>query len=770
MQVGYDFKNLSDPDFEDLARDLLGRELGVRFEAFTQGKDSGLDGRHSSAIGQIILQAKHYADSPSSALVRTMKRERSAIDRLNAGRYILATTCRLTPTAKTKIASAIGPSLNTEDDIVGPDDLNGLLRRYPDVEKSHLKLWLSSSAVLQRILNAASHSYNAMALEEIADRVRIYAPNPSFDLARKMLDDHHLLIVAGPPGVGKTTLAEMVVYAHLAEDWELVAIRSLEDGLASINDGRRQIFYFDDFLGRVALDKHALGKMDSDLARFIKRVKRSPHARFVLTTRAPIFEEAKRHSEYLADPQLDISKYLLDVGVYTRRIKARILYNHLVAAGTPQTHVDALIESKKLPKIIDHKNYNPRLVALMTEGSRISSYVPSDYPDRFVAALDNPKDLWDLPFRKHIPKTCQNLLMTLFFSPEFGVSIENLREAYQSFHIEVCKHYGCPLDPKDFEDALEILEGGFIKIRGSEVSFVNPSVKDYLSAYLEDPTLLGLAASAARRTDWAMKVWQHVRSDQVRRRTTASEIATIVMNFRKISDAFLILPVHRRVPSGSSYSIVVDGISNTDRIELLAHWYLSSGDSVFIEIMKKLAADPVDGWDGWRDGGDLIAVVAKLRNEAYFGSIPGANDIAQTIEEGLIELILGYSLNSEDLVRLLDAEEEWTNEVSDEVSSALLKAIHREFRDVEDAVRNIDSDSHIDEHVESLTRMAKRASVSDKTLQDAIDVAEARRAQIYERPDGPPSSSGRGFGREMQESFDDSALNNLFAPLWRGQR
>lgn len=768
--MAYDFKNLSDLDFEDLVRDLVGRELGVRLEAFTQGKDGGLDGRHSSAVGQIILQAKHYADSAPSALVRTMKRERGAIERLSARHYMLATSCRLTPAAKAKVASAIGPSVKAESDILGPDDLNGLLRRYPDVEKSHLKLWLSSSAVLQRIVNAASHSHNVMALAEITDRVRIYAPNPSFDLARKMLDEYHLLIVAGPPGVGKTTLAEMIVYAHLADNWELVAIRSLEDGLASIDDGRRQIFYFDDFLGRVALDTHALGKMDSDLARFIKRIKRSPHARFVLTTRAPIFEEAKRHSEYLADRQLDISRYLLDVGVYTRRIKARILYNHLVAAGTPQTHVDALIESKKLPKIIDHKNYNPRLVALMTEGSRISDYVPSDYPERFIAALDNPKELWDLPFRKHIPKTCQNLLMTLFLSPEFGVSIERLREAFNFFHAEICRYYGGPLDPKDFEDALEILEGGFIKIRGTEVSFVNPSVKDYLSTYMEDATLLGLAARAARRTEWAMRVWQHLRSDLVRQRMTSSEVAAVAINFRQIADGFLTLPVQRRVPSGQYYSIVVDGISNTDRIELLAHWFLASGETAFIEIMKKLAAAPVDGWDGWRDGGDLIGIVAKLRNDVYFGSIPGANDIAQTIEDGVISLILGYSLNSEELTRLLDAEEEWINDVTDEVRAALIEAIHREFRDIEDVVRNIDSDSHIDEHVEALTRMAKRASVSDKKLQEAIDVAEARRAQIYDRPDEPSSSSGRGFGREIPEGFDDTALNNLFAPLWRGQQ
>lgn len=32
--MGYDYKNLSPADFEDLARDLIGRDIGVRFEAF----------------------------------------------------------------------------------------------------------------------------------------------------------------------------------------------------------------------------------------------------------------------------------------------------------------------------------------------------------------------------------------------------------------------------------------------------------------------------------------------------------------------------------------------------------------------------------------------------------------------------------------------------------------------------------------------------------------------------------------------------------------
>ncbi len=48
--MNYDFATLSFSDFEALSRDLIGRELGIRFEAFPEGADDGMDGRHASVL------------------------------------------------------------------------------------------------------------------------------------------------------------------------------------------------------------------------------------------------------------------------------------------------------------------------------------------------------------------------------------------------------------------------------------------------------------------------------------------------------------------------------------------------------------------------------------------------------------------------------------------------------------------------------------------------------------------------------------------------
>lgn len=150
-----DFSSLSPSEFEDLTRDLIGRELGIRFEAFPDGPDDGMDGRHAAANGDVILQAKHYSRSGFAKLRAKMKQERSVIDALRPKRYILATSAALTPANKTNIAAEIGSALENLGDIFGQQDLIALLRKFPDVETAHPKLWQHSSAVLKTLITDA---------------------------------------------------------------------------------------------------------------------------------------------------------------------------------------------------------------------------------------------------------------------------------------------------------------------------------------------------------------------------------------------------------------------------------------------------------------------------------------------------------------------------------------------------------------------------------------------------------------------------------------
>jgi energy-coupling factor transporter ATP-binding protein EcfA2 len=753
--MSYSFSNLAPADFEDLARDLIGQELGMRFEAFGPGPDGGMDGRHAKGRAATILQAKHYAGSTFGTLSSAMRRERSSIDHLKPKRYLLATSRSLTPPNKKSLGRAIGPALKAQSDIFSSDDLNGLLRKYPEIERAHIKLWLSSAAVLERVTHAAVYTYTAITMEEIANKVRVYAPNPSFKAARDTLESQRIVIISGPPGVGKTTLAEMLSYAYVGEDWELVPIRSLDDGFARIVDPKKQVFFFDDFLGKIALDKNALASKDSDLSRFMKRIRASPNARFILATRAYIFEEARRVSEYLADERLDISKYVLDVGVYTRRIRARILYNHLLVAGTPIGHIRNLVESGKIPKIVDHANYNPRIIEWMTDALHIGPIASEHYADEFLSALANPKKLWDTAFRTHIPEKCRHLLYALFFGSDFGEDIADLRLAYQSLHPHLSERYGQPHDPKDFEEALRILEGSFISIDNGSVSFVNPSVGDYLTDYLSDLDQLRDFAAVARQADWAQRLWRHGKKIAEK-----AELADFARAFRAIAGEFLRIPVWKR---SSPNSLSAADISNTDRIELLVTWWEASGDKEFARLATELSERPVNGFDSWRDGTDLIEMILNIRND-YYDGFPYTGEILAALEEGAVAM-LNSGVGSDDLERLSDSVSEAAETLPPDIVEAANQVIRREFEEIDWMVADANSESTLEEHKTMLKKLAPRARISSATLASAVRTIDERIAAISEETEEAHAPSFSGAGEKQADTFDNNALMNLFVPL-----
>ena len=754
----YTFTNLYYPDFEDLARDLLGKKLGFRFEGFAPGPDGGIDGRHAKAGRQTILQAKHFPGSRFSTLKAVMKRERLSVDRLKPDRYILVTSAFLTPKNKSALAEVIGPALLSEDDIVGATELNALLREFPEVEKSNIKLWLSSTAILERILHSAAEAFTATTRSEIEEKVRVYAPNPSFAEAREKLDTNHVVIISGPPGVGKTTLAEMLAYSYIADEWGLVAIRSLDDGFSAIKDNQKQVFFFDDFLGRIALDPAALAAKDSEIAKFMNRVRNSKNARFILTTRAPLLQEARLRSEYLADPKLDITQYALDVGKYTRRIRARIFYNHLVVAGVPLDYIKALWDAGAIPRIVDHRNYNPRVIEAMTDSMRVNQSEAATYPFAFLEALEKPARIWDISFRHHISPMCRHLLYTLFFGSDYGMELDELRPAFEKLHRHMSMKYAIPFQPKDFEDAVKILEGGFIAIRSKTVSLINPSLRDYLASYIDDLDLLCDFASCAIKAKWAGKVWTHAGRvaglPEGARKVVASHFIGVAANFP-------VLPVMKEI-AGQPGSYSYDDMGLTERIDHLIEWTKASANAQFMEYAIKLAAKPPDGWIATLSPRSLVGSICLLRSEGK--GLPLSAELGNALEDVLLKEIR-HAYWGDDVENLWDAIQGHSDLIGEAVFEAGHASIDRFFSAVKDRVEDLDDEHNLDEELNALKALAPVAGVPPETLERAIAAVEGRKRRIKEQQEEASEPSLTSRSRTEEDRFGNAELAGLFGPL-----
>lgn len=328
----YDFRSLNDKEFEAFVIDLLSMAEGRRFERFKPGKDGGVDGRWYSPSGrEEVVQCKHFLSSGFRELLRHLEQnELPRIERLNPERYVLVTSVPLSRANKARIGAVLTPYVKSESDILGSEDLNDLLSSHPEVERRHYKLWLASSNVLRTLLNAAIQGRSRSELEQIRDEASKYVITSDFAKARDHLDERRIIIITGEPGIGKTTLARQLVLDHAATGFELVAIEeSVSEAEATYVETAKQVFYFDDFLGRTYLEA-LKAKQDSHIVTFIRRIARDPLKRFLLTSRTNILNQGLSLTDLFSSGNVERNRYELRVGSLALMDKAQI--------GTDRAH------------------------------------------------------------------------------------------------------------------------------------------------------------------------------------------------------------------------------------------------------------------------------------------------------------------------------------------------------------------------------------------------------------------------------------------------
>jgi hypothetical protein len=305
----YDFHQLSPYDLEVLARDLLQAHWSVTLESFKTGRDGGIDLRYATTEDKIIVQVKHFARTGIAGLLRELKEEATKVKGLQPSRYVLMTSVPLSPANKNAIVGIIGANVLAPNDVMGREDLNNLLGQHEEIEGKHYKLWLASRAVLDRVLNNAAVTRSEFKARKVYEDARRYVQSNAYPQALKMLNEQRVVIIAGPPGVGKSTLANLLLYEHLERGYQAVLIqRDVEEGQSLFQPSARQVFYFDDFMGATFLGNRAAtatGTSDRALLDFIAMIRGAPAARLILTTREHIYAQALDRSERLRHSDID---------------------------------------------------------------------------------------------------------------------------------------------------------------------------------------------------------------------------------------------------------------------------------------------------------------------------------------------------------------------------------------------------------------------------------------------------------------------------------
>ena len=418
----YDLSRLNDREFEALGASVIGKLLSKRIETFKAGKDGGVDGRFW--IGKKkegIIQCKHYVETTYKSLISKLKSEEvEKVKKLNPEKYIFITSKKLSRLNKQEIKEIFQPFIKRDDDIFGKEDLNDFLTRKEnqDIVEQNIKLWITSTSVLDLIHNNAIKGRSESTIREIEENSYKYAITENHKKGLRIIEENNVIILTGEPGIGKTTLADNLALYYTAKGYEFCDIEeniSEAESLLREKEKKKILFYCDDFLGSNLYDA-INNKRDSHIVKFINRVCKDKSKKFILTSRTNILNKAYSLSHRFQNGNIRNNEFLLRVENLTKIDKAQILYNHIYHSNLNKEYLDEIYEDKRYKDIINHRNFNPRIIEFVTDNIRVGSTLPEKYWPYIKNKLEHPEDIWADYFQNQTDDCIRALVFLTVFN------------------------------------------------------------------------------------------------------------------------------------------------------------------------------------------------------------------------------------------------------------------------------------------------------------------------------------------------------------------
>lgn len=486
----FNYSNLSDYDFEQLAKDVMERKLGLKLRMFGKGKDGGIDICDVRTGNEILIQVKHYSNSSPANLLRSLKDEVKKVQKINPEQYYVFTSCSLTPQRVSEIQELFEGYMMTTENIVTATEINDFLEKQcnQDILGKHFKLWLTSTNILDLKLNRDIWVDSQDLMQKIKDDSKLYVETDCFRRAYDILLEEKILLLLGPPGIGKTTTSEMLVAKFAAQGYRVKYVSNSLDlsGLKKsldLDNKSKEIILLDDCFGQCYFRMH--DNQDKEMVSLIRTVQLSSNKILLLNSRITIYNEAIDCGAELAktidNGKIKIAR--LELKTLSQLEKAQILYNHLYFQGFPEPYWKVVRNQENYLKIIRHRNFTPRIIEFVTRRAVVKCVGPDKYIDYIKTQLDNPEQIWRNEFEQRLGELDRLLLTTLYSLTENHIEEDILKSCY----IKRLQHRDICTSINQYDNSMRRLSEAFlVRLDKDGEPFVrvfSPSVNDFLRNY-----------------------------------------------------------------------------------------------------------------------------------------------------------------------------------------------------------------------------------------------------------------------------------------------
>lgn len=467
----------------------MSKKLGKNLYKFPRGKDGGIDISDNELQPKVIIQVKHYTNSTVSNLISSLKKETDKVKKLNPEEYYVFTSLGLSHQRRIEIVEMFSPYMTNLDYIITKEEVNEYLNDTlnRDILNKHQKLWIPSVNILSEFQSKAINIDSRALLNDIEERKELYVRTQAYEKALNKIKNNNILFLLGNPGTGKTTICEMIVLEYLKKDFRILYassndLKSVKEAIIQSSE-KKQIILLDDFLGQ-----HYL-KIDTtrsaELKMLISTITSLENTKLVMNSRVTILNEAVHRDAKFRELHENYSDYelIIDTEGIHENEKKQIFSNHLVCNGIPENYLRYLMKDNQFLNIINHRNFNPRIIEYVTKKKNFIGKLEESYYKFILSKLNNPKDVWQDEFENRIEPIDRIFLYSLYSISEGKASKEDLKVAFEK-RISNEKSIVIDKTINNYERIIERLSNSLIKVTlgydSVEISIINPSLSEYV--------------------------------------------------------------------------------------------------------------------------------------------------------------------------------------------------------------------------------------------------------------------------------------------------